>query len=95
MIEILTKEQYENLPLQEDTFEEYYEQFETVGDMVQDKGAWEETWQYFYNFTNSELEIVISETKEDINAYTLEQQRVEVIRCATDFLYFCHKYFNI
>ena len=48
IIEIPPKEVYDNLPIQESPFEDYYEQFDTVRDLTESGGAWEDTWKYFY-----------------------------------------------
>ena len=49
----------------------------------------------YFGFTKYELEIDPSETVEQIEEYSFEKQKEEIIKCAFSFNYFCHKYIKI
>jgi len=49
----------------------------------------------YYTFSPQELTIDPMETIDQIEAYDERRQHVEIIKCAQDFNYFCHKYVKI
>ena len=49
----------------------------------------------YFCFTKYEIEIDPSETVEQIDEYSFEKQKEEIIKCAFSFNYFCHKYVKI
>lgn len=49
----------------------------------------------YYEFDKYELSIDPDETLEEMEAYTLEQQHKETLKCAMSFSYFCTKYVKI
>lgn len=89
-----TSRAYSNIPIQKISFEELYRKFEVLGDVCSTK-EWEETWQYYYEFTDDEFQIDTTETLEEMNLYDADKQVEEIIKCAKNFFYFCTKYFKI
>lgn len=51
--------------------------------------------QEFYYFDDLQLEIDPDETVEDVNAYDVEQQTLEIEKCVRSFPYFCQKFVKI
>jgi hypothetical protein len=51
--------------------------------------------QEFYFFDEYQLEIDPDEKIEDANAYSIERQKEEIIKCLESFPYFCQKYIKI
>ena len=49
----------------------------------------------YYEFSKYELKIDPAEPFEEIEKYSPERQRIEFIKCAESFSYFCHKYVKI
>lgn len=49
----------------------------------------------YFSFSKQELEIDVLEPFEDIEEYSADRQRQEMIKCAFSFSYFCHKYVKI
>jgi len=92
--ELFIPEPFSLAVLQRVTFEEFYNEHNLVKEILSSK-EWEETWKYFYEFSPAELEIDIKETVDDVNAYDIKRQMVEIIKCANNFSYFAHKYFKI
>ncbi len=84
----------EDLPYPEEPFENYYFKFKNTKEMVKDK-EWGEIYHVFYELTKEELEIPIGETVEQLNSLPAEKQIEEVIKCAKNFFYFCHRYVKI
>jgi len=84
----------ENLPYPEEPFENYYFRFKNTGDMVKN-AEWPEIYSSFYELSKNELSIPIGETVEQLNSMPPEKQIKEVIKCAQNFFYFCHRYVKI
>jgi len=84
----------ENLPYPEEPFENYYFRFKNTGDMVKN-AEWPEIYSSFYELSKNELSIPIGETVEQLNSMPPEKQIEEVIKCAQNFFYFCHRYVKI
>lgn len=87
-------EKPKDLPYPEEPFENYYFKFKNTKDMVKNK-EWNEIYHVFYELTKEELEIPIGETVEDLNSFSAQRQIEEVIKCAKNFFYFCHRYVKI
>jgi hypothetical protein len=87
-------EKPEGLPYPEEPFENYYFKFKNTKEMVKDDN-WENIYEFFYDLTKEELDIPVGETVEDLNAFPPEKQLEEVIKCAKNFFYFCHRYVKI
>lgn len=49
----------------------------------------------YYEIDKLEYVIDPMETKEQVNAYSDQRQKIEIIKCAESFHYFCHKYVKI
>lgn len=49
----------------------------------------------FYYFDEIQYDIDPNETIDDLNNYTIDQQREEISKCIDSFPYFCHKYIKI
>jgi hypothetical protein len=49
----------------------------------------------YYSFSKYEVGIDPMEPFEEIEAYPVERQQVEFLKCAASFSYFCHKYVKI
>ena len=49
----------------------------------------------FFSFDKYELEIDFEETMEEVELYSPNRQRAEIVKCANSFFYFCHKYVKI
>jgi hypothetical protein len=84
----------DNLPYPEEPFENYYFKFKNTSDMVKDE-EWDKIYSTFYDFSKDELNIPVGETVDDLNAFPPEKQIQEVIKCAKNFFYFCHRYVKI
>lgn len=84
----------ENLPYPEEPFENYYFKFKNTKELVEDI-EWKNIYYSFYDLTKDELNIPIGETVEDLNRFPPEKQIEEVIKCAKNFFYFCHRYVKI
>lgn len=75
-------------------FEEYYHKFKTVREMTEDS-YWRDVFSKFYELDELELDIPIGETTADLDAFDAERQIEEVIKCAKNFFYWCHRYVKI
>lgn len=84
----------ENLVYPTISFEEFYHKFKIVEDMVKDDD-WIKVFSNFYEFEECELDIPVGETTEDLNSFPPEKQIEEVIKCAKNFFYWCHRYVKI
>lgn len=76
------------------SFEDFYHKFNTVGEMVEDE-EWKRVFSIFYEMENCELDIPVGETTNDLNLFPPEKQIEEVIKCAKNFFYWCHRYVKI
>lgn len=83
-----------DLPYPEEPFENYYFKFKNSKEMVNDE-TWNKIYKTFYELTKDELDIPIGETVDDLNSFPPEKQIEEVIKCAKNFCYFCHRYVKI
>jgi len=84
----------ENLIYPKISFEEFYHKFKTVREMIHDK-EWKEVFSIYYELEESELEIPVGESTNDLNSLPPEKQIEEVIKCAKSFFYWCHRYVKI
>jgi hypothetical protein len=84
----------DDLPYPEEPFENYYFKFKNTSEMVKDE-EWSKIYSTFYEFSKEELEIPVGETVDELNAFPPEKQIEEVIKCAKNFFYFCHRYVKI
>jgi hypothetical protein len=84
----------ENLPYPVVPFENYYFQFKNTSEMLKDSD-WTRIYTTFYELSKYEKDIPIGERVEDLNAFPPERQIEEVIKCAKNFFYFCHRYVKI
>jgi hypothetical protein len=75
-------------------FEEFWKRFDTVAEIIE-TDEWKEIYSNYYDFSELEKTVVISETMEEIEAYDANRQTQEIIKCANDFSYFCIKYGKI
>lgn len=73
------------------TLKEYYEK--EFGDTYEDPKTGEQN--NYYTFDEYQLEIDPDETKEEIENYDIERQKLEYKKCVKSFAYFCHKYVKI
>jgi hypothetical protein len=83
-----------DLPYPEEPFENYYFRFKNTKEIVKDKD-WDKIYHVFYEFSKEELDIPVGETVEQLNSFPPERQLEEVIKCAKNFFYFCHRYVKI
>lgn len=88
------KELPQELIYPKESFEEFYHRFKIVGEMVQNKD-WKNIFSNFYELNDFELDIPIGETTEDLNKFNAQQQIDEIIKCAKNFHYWCHRYVKI
>jgi hypothetical protein len=84
----------ENLIYPTVSFEEFYHKFKTVGEMTKHE-EWKNVFSIYYELEECELDIPVGETTDDLNAFSPEQQIDEVIKCAKNFFYWCHRYVKI
>lgn len=82
------------IPLPKEKFEDFYVQFDTVREILA-TDEWDRVYQHYYDFSPQELDIKIRETVEEQNAYDPHRQMQEIIKCAENFSYWCHKYVKI
>lgn len=75
-------------------FEEFYHKFKIVREMTQDK-EWVDVLSKFYTLDKMELDIPIGETTNDLNEFDAEKQIEEIVKCAKNFFYWCHRYVKI
>ena len=88
-----------NLP--DRSFYDFYRDFDTVKDLSESK-EFKKIFSQFYEFTPDELDIVM-ETEDELETYgnpdhpnyDTDYQQREIIKCATNFYYFAHKYVKI
>ena len=83
-----------NLIYPKESFEDFYFRFKTPREMIT-HDDWKGIYANFYNLENCELDIPIGETTNDLNSFSAEEQIQEVIKCAKNFFYFCHRYVKI
>jgi hypothetical protein len=76
------------------SFEEFYHKFKNVKEMV-NSDDWKNVFSIYYELTKDELSINVGETTEDLNNLQPEEQIEEVIKCAKNFFYWCHRYVKI
>jgi hypothetical protein len=76
------------------SFEEFYHKFKTVREMSESKD-WKEIFSIYYELEEIELDIPVGETTDDLNSFSAEEQIEEVIKCAKNFFYWCHRYVKI
>lgn len=88
------KKKPEDLPYPEEPFENYYFRFKDTAAMVKDPD-WDRIYSNFYEFGKYEIGIPVGETVDDLNALTADRQIEEVIKCAKNFFYWCHRYVKI
>lgn len=84
----------EGLPYPKEPFENYYFQFKNTDELIKDS-QWEKIYSTFYELSKYEKGIPIGETVDDLNSFPPEKQLEEVIKCAKNFFYFCHRYVKI
>jgi hypothetical protein len=84
----------ENLVYPTVSFEEFYHKFKTVREMVE-SDDWEKIFSMYYEIEDCELDIPVGETTDDLNSFSPENQLEEVIKCAKNFFYWCHRYVKI
>lgn len=84
----------EGVPYPTEAFEEFYFRFKNTQNMFKDP-EWDEIYATYYELTNYELDIPVGEKVEDLNSFPAEKQIEEVIKCAKDFYYWCHRYVKI
>jgi Terminase RNaseH-like domain len=88
------KRKPESLPYPEEPFENYYFRFKNTSEMLADP-EWDRIYSTFYGLGKYEKNIPIGETVDDLNSFPPERQLEEVIKCAKDFFYWCHRYVKI
>ena len=84
----------DDLPYPEEPFENYYFKFKNTSEMVKNE-EWDKIYSTFYELSKEELEIPVGETVEELNSLPPDRQIEEVIKCAKNFFYFCHRYVKI
>lgn len=84
----------ENLVYPTTSFEEFYHKFKNVREMTESK-EWQEIFSIFYELEDCELDIPVGESTDDLNLFPPERQLEEVIKCAKNFFYWCHRYVKI
>lgn len=90
------------IPVPKIVFEKWIDQedengkrvFNKLEDILETK-EWKEIYSNYYHFNDNQLNINLSETKEDLENYDIQTQIQELIRCTNDFWYFCVKYVKI
>ena len=90
-----------HIKLPERSFYDFYKEFDTMAELIASV-EFKEIFSQFYAFTPDELDIVM-ETEEEVEAYgnpdhpkyDPEYIQREIIKCATNFYYFAHKYIKI
>lgn len=89
------------IPVPEMPFELFYTQevagkqkYKTIADVLETT-EWKTIYSNYYDFEDSEHQIIVKESKEDIEKYSPQRQTQEMIRCANSFAYFCTKYAKI
>ena len=83
------------------SFYEFYREYDTMRELAESK-EYKKIFSQFYDFTPDELDIVM-ETEEEAETHGNENHenydpdyiRMEIIKCATNFYYFAHKYIKI
>ena len=83
-----------NLVYPTGSFEHFYHQFKNVREMSESED-WKNIFSIYYDLDKSELSIPIGETTEMLNSFSPEQQLEEIIKCAKNFFYWCHRYVKI
>lgn len=76
------------------SFEDFYHKFKTVRELSE-SDDWKNIFSIYYNLDNSELTIPIGETTEILNSFSADKQVEEIIKCAKNFFYWCHRYVKI
>jgi hypothetical protein len=84
----------ENLVYPVISFEEFYHKFKNVREMTENPD-WKEIFSIYYELEDCELEIPVGETTNDLNTLPPDRQIEEVIKCAKNFFYWCHRYVKI
>lgn len=84
----------DNLPYPEEPFENYYFKFKNTSEIIKDE-EWNKIYSTFYEFSKEELDIPVGETVDHLNSFSPEKQIQEIIKCAKNFFYFCHRYVKI
>lgn len=89
-----TENKPENLVYPVISFEEFYHKFKNVREMTENPD-WKEIFSIYYELEDCELEIPVGETTNDLNSLPPDRQIEEVIKCAKNFFYWCHRYVKI
>lgn len=84
----------EGLPYPTEAFEEFYFRFKNTGEMLNDL-EWEKIYSSYYDLTDFEKDIPVGEKVDDLNNFSAEKQIEEVVKCAKNFFYWCHRYVKI
>jgi hypothetical protein len=84
----------DEIKLPKQSFTKFYKKFKIVKEILQSK-EWQEIYSQFYCLEKAEEEILIDETRDDLEKYDAHRQLQEFIKCANSFSYFCHKYVKI
>lgn len=90
----MKKNKPDDMPFPKEPFENYYFKFKNTKEMVEDP-EWNEIYSSFYDLEKYEIGIPIGETVDDLNSFSPEEQIKEVIKCAKNFFYWCHRYVKI
>lgn len=88
------KRKPETLPYPEEPFENYYFRFKDTAEMMKDS-EWAKIYSSFYDLGKYEIGIPVGETVDDLNSFPADKQIEEVIKCAKNFFYWCHRYVKI
>jgi hypothetical protein len=83
-----------DISVPKEKFYSFYQKFDTVSDLMLSH-EWKEIFCNYYEFDRYEQNVQIHETLDEQNAYDLQTQRNEFIKCAKSFAYFAHKYLKI
>lgn len=76
-------------------FEKFCAQYSNVSEIVQTE-EWKEIYSNYYDFDDlPDLDVVIDDTIDDMEMYSLAKQKEEWRKCAKSFTYFCIKYAKI
>jgi phage FluMu gp28-like protein len=84
----------EGLVYPTESFEDFYFKFKSTKEMLQDP-EWFKVYSSYYELSPYEMQVPVGESVEDLNSFSADKQIEEVIKCAKDFFYFCHRYVKI
>jgi len=84
----------ESLDYPTEPFEDFYFRFKNTKEMVRDP-EWGKIYSTYYELDEYEMDVPVGEKVEDLNSFSADKQIQEVIKCAKDFFYFCHRYVKI